>query len=58
MATIRLLRNPDFTSDERFYKDLWKKYFTRLAVKERFNPVLQSQHLPLKYRKYLVEMEE
>lgn len=58
IAELDLLRNPDFTSDERFYKDLWKKYFTRLAVKERFNPVLQSQHLPLKYRKYLVEMEE
>ena len=53
---LDLLENPHFSADEMFYRELWKKYFTRLAVEERFNPKLQRQNLPLKYRRYLVEM--
>jgi probable DNA metabolism protein len=57
IAELDLLENPDFTAGERFYRELWKKYFTRLAVEERLNPELQRRNLPLKYRRFLVEME-
>jgi probable DNA metabolism protein len=57
MAELDLLENPEFSADERFYQDLWKKYFTRIAVEERLNPKLQGQNMPLKYRRYLVELD-
>jgi probable DNA metabolism protein len=57
-ADLDLLENPDFSDGEKLYQDLWKKYFTRIAVEERFNPGLQRQNLPFKYRRNLVEIEE
>ncbi len=53
-----LLGNPDFSVEEKFFRDLWKKYFAKIAVEERLDPKLQRQNLPLKYRRNLVEIEE
>jgi probable DNA metabolism protein len=34
---------------------LWKKYFNDIAIKERVNPKLQKNLVPLKYRKNMIE---
>jgi probable DNA metabolism protein len=36
---------------------LWKHFFKTAAIKERINPKLQRQNVPLKYRKNLTEFE-
>lgn len=48
---------PDYSTDEIGYRRLWKKYFDHIAIKERINPRCQAGHVPLKYRKHLVEFQ-
>lgn len=57
-VAMDLLGNPDFSVEEKFFRDLWKKYFAKIAVEERLNPKLQRQKLPLKYQPFLVEVEK
>jgi probable DNA metabolism protein len=45
-----LLKND---SDE--YQDLWKIFFENIAIKERINPKLQRNNLPLRFRKDMTE---
>ena len=45
------------SEDELFFRELWKTHFQHLTIKERFNPKLQRQMMPLKYWKYLIEMQ-
>lgn len=37
------------------YRDLWKIFFNNIAVKDRINPKLQRNNLPLRYRADLTE---
>lgn len=39
-------------------RELWKRFFKAAAIKERVNPNLQRQNVPLKYRKNLTEFSE
>jgi probable DNA metabolism protein len=57
IAGLELRQNPEFSENERFFNDLWKRYFVRISVEERKNPGLQGQMLPKKYRKHLVELD-
>lgn len=45
-----------FSEEERNYQQLWKEYFNNIAIKHRFNPVLQKSNMPTKYWKHLVEL--
>ncbi len=56
-VTLDLLQDPAYAQRELFFSELWRRYFAGAAVAERLNPVLQKSRLPLKHRKYLVEME-
>ena len=47
------LAAPD-QSEVRFRK-LWKTFFDTVAIKERYNPVCQRTHLPLRYRGNMTE---
>ncbi len=38
-------------------RELWKHFFKTAAIKERMNPELQRQNVPLKYRKNLTEFD-
>lgn len=40
------------------YQDLWKKYFTTIAIKERKNPRLQRSFIPKRYWKHLIELKD
>lgn len=46
------------TAGEEFFRELWQRYFDRLAIAERLNPKLQRQNLPLKHRRHLPEFEQ
>ena len=37
------------------YRDLWKKYFETIAIKERINPNCQKRMMPVRYWKNLTE---
>ncbi|MGI5880927.1 MAG: DUF4130 domain-containing protein [Syntrophomonadaceae bacterium] len=39
------------------YQELWKLYFNRIAIDSRRNPKLQTQFVPIRYRKNLLEFE-
>lgn len=45
---IERLSLTESTSDP--YEELWKGFFTAIAIKERSNPDCQRTHLPLHYR--------
>lgn len=44
-----------FLMDEDEYKDLWKIFFHHIAIKERMNPKLQRNNLPLRFRGDMTE---
>ncbi|MDR3262114.1 MAG: TIGR03915 family putative DNA repair protein [Tannerella sp.] len=41
--------------DEKLFQDLWKGYFNALTIKERINPRLQRQHMPVRFWQDLTE---
>ncbi len=40
---------------EKDYRDLWKKYFETIAIRERINPNCQKRYMPVRYWKNLTE---
>jgi probable DNA metabolism protein len=44
-----------YHEDEIKFQDLWKTYFNNISIKERKNPKLQRQFIPLRYWKHLIE---
>lgn len=45
------------SSDEILFQNLWKNYFSAIAIKERKNLKLQMKFVPKKYWNYITEME-
>ena len=43
-------------AEERLYQRLWRAYFKSTAIAERTNPRKQRQDMPVRYWKYLTEM--
>lgn len=43
--------------DEKIFQKLWKEYFKFITIKERLNPKLHRQHLPVRFWKYLTEKQ-
>lgn len=41
--------------DEQYFQKLWKGYFKSIAIKERINPKLHKQNMPVRYWKHLTE---
>lgn len=56
-AALELTGTLPLSAGEHLYRDLWQRYFNRLAIEERCNPKLQRQHLPFKHRRHLTEFE-
>ncbi|MDL2247481.1 TIGR03915 family putative DNA repair protein [Bacteroides sp. OttesenSCG-928-J23] len=44
-------------TDEKLFQKMWKTYFKAIAIKERINPRLHKQHIPVRYWKYLTEKQ-
>lgn len=41
--------------EEQLFQKLWKEYFKSISIKERANPKLHRQNLPVRFWKYLTE---
>lgn len=46
---------PALSEEEKKYEQLWKTFFTTIAIQERINPRLQMQFMPKKYWQDLTE---
>lgn len=44
-----------FSDNEKDIQSLWDQYFQSIVIKERINPRLQRQRMPVRYWSYLVE---
>ena len=51
------LSNDKASESEMFFSEMWKTYFEHLTIKERLNPKLQRQHMPVRFWKYITEMQ-
>lgn len=58
LAYRELEESPMFMEDERHWQHLWQTFFRRVAIGARLNPSRQRSFMPMKYWKYLVEMEK
>lgn len=52
-----ILREDIMDKDEKLFQQLWKQYFKATAIKERSNPKLQRQHMPVRFWKYMTEKQ-
>lgn len=52
-----LLNETLMDQDEKLFQQLWKQYFKSIAIKERSNPKLHRQNLPVRFWKYLTEKQ-
>lgn len=53
------LSNPNFLilhPEEEQYQELWKQYFSKIAIESRIKPRLQRQYMPKRYWKHLIEI--
>lgn len=56
LATGRL-SDDQMAEDESLYRRLWKEYFETVAIKTRINPRKQRKDMPVRFWKYLTEMQ-
>lgn len=56
MSDIEINKDIVLHEKEIFYQELWKRYFDGITIESRLNPKLQSNHMPKRYWKYLIEM--
>ena len=45
------------SGDDRLFQDLWRTYFKAICIRERLNPKKQHSEIPLRFWKYLTEMQ-
>lgn len=57
IAPLEAAKALEFDGKEAEVQALWKHFFKTVAIKERINPKLQRQNVPLKYRGNLTEFE-
>ncbi len=50
------LSSEQLDPEELLFQSLWRTYFKSTAIMERLNPRKQRQDMPVRYWKYLTEM--
>lgn len=45
-------------TDEKLFQQLWKAYFKSITIRERLNPKLHRQNMPVRFWKYLIEKQD
>lgn len=55
MIDVDVINELEYSQNEKLIQDLWKQYFTNMAIKERKNTNLQFQFVPARYRKNMTE---
>jgi probable DNA metabolism protein len=54
---VAFFDEPTYSSSEQKFQKLWKSFFSGVTIKERSNPKLQRQMVPLLYRTYMSEFK-
>lgn len=54
---VALEYQPGYSANEELFSNLWRSYFNKMDISARHNPRLQRQHVPLRYRKNLIEFD-
>ncbi len=57
IPTSGKLRADQLDTHEALFEDFWKSYIKTLTIRERLNPKLQRQHMPVRFWKYLTEKQ-
>ena len=52
-----LLPQLELSEEEVDYQEIWQEFFRSIAIDERYNPELQANFIPYKYREFLLEFE-
>ena len=52
-----ILNDNLMAEDEKIFQRLWKEYFKAITIRERINPRLHRQHMPVRFWKYLTEKQ-
>lgn len=52
---VAYFETPNYSLNEEKFQKLWKSFFKGVTIKERINPKLQKQLVPLIYRTYMSE---
>ncbi|MBP3344245.1 MAG: TIGR03915 family putative DNA repair protein [Bacteroidales bacterium] len=55
--SVGVLGEGERGEDEELFRRLWQTYFSSIAIKERLNPKLHRQHMPVRFWKYLTEKQ-
>lgn len=55
LQEVAFFEEPNKSQNEDKFQKLWKSFFTGVTIKERINPKLQTQLVPLIYRTYMTE---
>lgn len=50
-----MLNEELMAKDEMLFQQMWKEYFKSITIKERKNPKLHKQNMPVRFWKYLTE---
>lgn len=48
---------PSLAKEEKYLQELWQLYFNQISIESRCNPRLQSQFVPRRYHRHLVEFQ-
>ena len=55
LQEVAFFEEPNKSQNEDKFQKLWKSFFSGVTIKERINPKLQTQLVPLIYRTYMTE---
>uniref|UniRef100_UPI0040475388 TIGR03915 family putative DNA repair protein n=1 Tax=Aliarcobacter sp. TaxID=2321116 RepID=UPI0040475388 len=55
LQEVAYFEEPNKSQNEDKFQKLWKSFFSGVTIKERINPKLQTQLVPLIYRTYMTE---
>jgi probable DNA metabolism protein len=58
LQEVAFFEEPNKSQNEDKFQKLWKSFFSGVTIKERINPKLQTQLVPLIYRTYMTEFFE
>lgn len=50
-----MLNEELMAKDEKLFQQMWREYFKSISIKERKNPKLHRQNMPVRFWKYLTE---
>lgn len=50
-----MLNEELMAKDEKLFQQMWQEYFKSISIKERKNPRLHKQNMPVRFWKYLIE---